>query len=122
MPEVVNLAEKFAALDRPWSPRAVGEVSGHQVRVAKLEGEFTWHHHDDEDEMFLVYRGELTMRLRDKVLTVREGEFVIIPRGVEHKPEAKSETLVVLFEPAGTRNTGNVTNELTIEPDQMELL
>ncbi|MFZ5857251.1 MAG: cupin domain-containing protein [Chloroflexota bacterium] len=111
----VNLAEKFSSFTEHWSPRIVGELNGQQVKLAKLLGEFVWHHHDDEDEMFLVVKGELLMRLHEGDITLREGEFLIIPRGVEHQPVANEEVLVLLFEPVGTVNTGNVRNDRTIQ-------
>jgi mannose-6-phosphate isomerase-like protein (cupin superfamily) len=113
--EKVNLAEKLALFDERWSPRIVGELNGQQVKLVKVEGEFVWHHHDHEDELFLVVKGCLMMELRDKVLEIGEGEFVIVPRGVEHRPVAREETHILLFEPASTLNTGNVRNERTVE-------
>lgn len=92
-----------------------GELNGQQIRLAKFQGEFIWHKHDDEDEMFLVHRGRFTMEFRDRRVDVNAGEFLIVPRGVEHRPVAAEEVEVILFEPATTRNTGNVTNERTIE-------
>lgn len=111
----VNLAEQFARFAEHWSPRIVGELNGQHVRLAKLLGEFVWHHHEHEDELFLVVRGRLQMHFRDRVAEVGEGEFLIVPRGVEHKPAAEQETHVLLFEPASTLNTGNVRNERTVE-------
>jgi len=119
MVEVVNLLRKFEKFDEPWSPRVVGALNGQLVKVARLQGEYVWHSHDAEDELFLVVRGEMTMHLRDGAVNVREGEFVIVPRGVEHKPAAGEEAWVLLFEPVGTRSTGNVTNELTVEPGDL---
>jgi mannose-6-phosphate isomerase-like protein (cupin superfamily) len=116
----VNLAEQLARFSEHWSPRVVGELNGQHVRLVKLQGEFVWHHHDHEDELFLVVRGRLAMHFRDRVVEVGEGEFVIVPRGVEHKPAAEHETHVLLFEPAATLNTGNVRNERTVE--QLERL
>jgi mannose-6-phosphate isomerase-like protein (cupin superfamily) len=116
----VNLADKFARVQEPWSPHIVGELNGQHVKVVKLAGEFVWHHHDDEDEMFLVAKGGFRMEYRDHSVDVREGEFVIVPRGVEHRPVAVEECWVVLFEPASTLNTGNVRGERTI--DQPEWL
>ena len=113
--DVVNLEQKLALFAERWSPKIVGELNGQQVKVAKLKGEFVWHHHDEEDELFLVVRGTLRMRLRDKELTIRPGEFLIVPRGVEHLPIADEECHVVLFEPASTLNTGDVRNERTVE-------
>jgi mannose-6-phosphate isomerase-like protein (cupin superfamily) len=113
--EKVNLGEKLALFDERWSPRIVGELNGQQVKLVKVAGAFVWHHHDHEDELFLVVKGCLTMELRDKVLEIGEGEFVIVPRGVEHRPVANEETHILLFEPASTLNTGNVRNERTVE-------
>lgn len=118
MLEVVRLSEKFRQIDQPWQPRVVGAVSDFHVKVARLEGEFLWHHHEQEDELFLVTRGVLHMHYRDaggaeRVAVAAPGEFIIVPRGVEHKPVADPETEVVLFEPATTLNTGNVVNERT---------
>ena len=111
--EKVNLAAKFALFDEYWSPKIVGELNGQHVKLAKLKGEFVWHHHEAEDEMFLVVRGQLTMKLRDRDIVLNPGEFVIVPRGVEHKPVAAEEVQVLLFEPQGTLNTGNVQDEHT---------
>lgn len=109
--EKVNLKEKLALFTEHWSPKIVGELNGQQVKVAKLQGEFVWHHHEAEDELFLVLDGELTLQFRDRELRLREGEFAIVPRGVEHRPIAKKEVHILLFEPASTLNTGNVTDE-----------
>lgn len=114
MIEVVNLREKLGAIAGPWSPHIVGEVGDMHVKLVKLQGEFLWHHHEHEDEMFLVVRGAFTMKLRERDLLVREGEFVVIPRGVEHMPVAEQEAHVLLFEPKATLNTGNVNNERTV--------
>jgi mannose-6-phosphate isomerase-like protein (cupin superfamily) len=113
--KVVNVAERLAGFTEHWSPRIVGELNGQQVKLAKLHGEFVWHHHEHEDELFYVIRGTLSMRLRDGDVTVRPGEFLIVPRGVEHLPVAEEEVHLMLFEPASTLNTGNVRNERTIE-------
>lgn len=110
---VVNLKEKFAKFSDHWNPRIVGELNGQHVKLAKLHGEFVWHHHDKEDELFLVIKGSLEMHYRDRMEVINEGEFVIVPRGVEHKPVAENEVHVLLFEPATTLNTGNVTGDLT---------
>lgn len=112
---VVNLAERFSGITEHWKPRIVGELNGQQVKLAKLRGEFVWHHHEAEDELFLVVKGTLLMRLREGDVTIREGEFLIVPRGVEHQPVAEEEVHLLLFEPAGTLNTGNVRNERTVE-------
>ena len=111
--ETVNLAAKFAQFSDHWNPRIAGELNGQQVKLAKLMGAFDWHHHDHEDELFLVVKGILTMRLRDGNLEIREGEFLIVPAGVEHQPFAEQEVHVLLFEPASTLNTGNLQNERT---------
>ena len=112
--EVINLEEKLAQFSDRWSPKIVGEVNDAHVKLVKLEGEFVWHHHEQEDEMFLVLKGRLRMRLRDHDLSIGPGEFVIVPRGVEHLPVADAETHVLLFEPRTTLNTGNVVNERTV--------
>ena len=111
----VVLAEKFARLVEHWSPRIVGELNGQHVKLVKFQGEFVWHHHDDEDELFLVHRGRFRMELRDRTVELAAGELIIIPRGVEHRPVADEEVEVLLFEPAGTLNTGNVRSERTVE-------
>lgn len=113
--DVVNLAEKFALIHEPWVPKIVGELNGQQVKLAKLEGEFVWHRHDGEDELFLVVRGRLAIRLPGREVTLEAGEFFIVPRGVDHQPVAAPGTEVLLFEPTGTRNTGNVRDERTLE-------
>lgn len=111
---VVNIAERFRQFEEHWRPKIAGEVNESYVKLVKFDGEFVWHHHDAEDEMFLVVHGRMRMRLREKDLMVGPGEFVIIPRGVEHMPVAEGETHVVLFEPKSTLNTGNVSNERTV--------
>lgn len=113
--EKVNLSEKLGRISESWSPKIVGELNGQLVKLVKFQGEFVWHQHDHEDEMFLVVRGSFDMHLRDKVVRIGEGEFFIVPRGVEHKPVAPEEAHVLLFEPASTLNTGNVRNERTRE-------
>jgi mannose-6-phosphate isomerase-like protein (cupin superfamily) len=114
----VNLTEKLALFSDYWSPRMVGELNGQQVKLAKLKGEFTWHHHDAEDELFLVLKGRLLIELPGQEVVLEEGEFLIVPRGVEHKPVADQEVHVLLFEPRGTLNTGNVSNEKTVRDIQ----
>ena len=114
MIEVVNLREKLGQIEKHWSPHIVADVGDMHVKLVKFQGDFLWHHHDNEDEMFLVVRGEFTMKLRERDLVVREGEFVVIPRGVEHMPVAEREAHVLLFEPKATLNTGNVRSERTI--------
>ena len=113
--EKVNIAEKLALHDDHWVPRVVGELNGHLVKVVKFKGPFVWHHHDDEDEMFLVVKGKFKMELRERTIEVAAGEFLIVPRRVEHRPVAEGECEVVLFEPASTLNTGNVKSERTVE-------
>jgi mannose-6-phosphate isomerase-like protein (cupin superfamily) len=112
---VVNLAAMLAGIPDHWNPRIVGELNGQEVKLVKLLGEFVWHHHEHEDECFLVVKGTLVMRFRERDVTLREGEFLIVPRGVEHLPVAEEEVHVLLFEPATTLNTGNVRNERTVE-------
>ncbi len=112
----VNLAQQFSAIDAHWQPKIVGELNGQHVKLVKFQGEFPWHHHQNEDELFLVVRGRFRMDLRDRPVELKEGEFLIVPKGVEHRPVAESEVEVMLFEPAGTSNTGNLTNEFTYIP------
>ena len=109
----VNIEEKLSAFSDHWNPRIIGELNGQHVKAVKLKGEFVWHHHDNEDELFLVIKGTLRMEFRDRIEEVNEGEFIIVPRGVEHKPVATEEVHILLFEPASTLNTGNVENEKT---------
>jgi len=111
----VNLAEKFSHIHDYCNPRIAGEVNDIAVKLVKLKGEFMWHHHENEDELFLVVKGRLTMRLRDRELQINPGEFFIVPRGVEHFPVAEDEVHIVLLEPKSTLNTGNVRNERTVE-------
>ena len=110
----VNLAEKFAQFSEHWSPKVAGEINDFQVKLVKVKGEFVWHHHDAEDELFLVVKGRLRMRFRDRDVWVEPGEFIIIPHGVEHLPVAEEETHIVLLEPKTTLNTGNLRNERTV--------
>lgn len=109
----VVLTEKFNLFSEYWSPKIVGELNGQQVKLAKLKGEFVWHKHENEDELFLVVKGQLRMDYRDRTLILNENEFVIVPKGVEHKPLADEEVWVMLFEPASTLNAGNVENDFT---------
>ena len=111
----VNLAETFARFSDQWSPKIVGELNGQQVKLVRFQGEFVWHHHEAEDELFLVVAGRFRMEFRDRQVWLEKGEFLIVPRGVEHRPVAEEEALVLLFEPATTLNTGNVRNEWTRE-------
>ena len=116
---VVNLSQKFSEFSEHWSPKVAGELNGQQVRLAKLKGEFVWHHHEQEDELFLVVKGTLRMKFRkdgaERELRVSEGEFLIVPRGTEHLPIGDEEVHVMLLEPASTLNTGNLRNERTKE-------
>ena len=116
----VNLRDKLASFEEPWVPKVVGELNGPLVKVVRARGEYVWHHHAGEDELFLVLEGRLDIHLRDRIVELGPGEFFIVPRGVEHKPVAEPEAEVLLFEPASTRNTGNVDHEFTIEPDRLE--
>ena len=111
--KAVNIAQKFSLFHEHWSPRIVGELNDSYVKLAKLKGEFVWHHHDNEDEMFLIIKGRLLIKFRDRDVWLNEGEFVIIPKGVEHLPVAEAEVEVMLLEPKTTVNTGNVENERT---------
>ena len=111
----INLAEKFSLFFEHWKPKIVGELNGQQVKLVKFQGPFVWHHHDAEDELFLVVKGRFRMEFRDRAVWLEEGECLIVPRGVEHRPVAEEEVHVLLFEPASTRNTGNVRGELIQE-------
>jgi mannose-6-phosphate isomerase-like protein (cupin superfamily) len=114
MIEKINLSEKFKLFAEPWSPKIAGEVGDSYVKLVKFKGDFVWHKHEAEDEMFLVVKGSVTIKLRDGDVLLNEGEFVIIPRGVEHMPVADAEAHVVLFEPKTVLNTGDVRNERTL--------
>jgi mannose-6-phosphate isomerase-like protein (cupin superfamily) len=111
--EKVIIREKLDQFNDHWNPRIVGELNGQHVKAVKLKGEFIWHHHDEEDELFLVIKGQLKMEFRDKTVFINPGEFIIVPRRVEHRPVAEQEVEILLFEPASTLNTGNVENERT---------
>jgi mannose-6-phosphate isomerase-like protein (cupin superfamily) len=115
MLEKVNLSDKFRLFEEHWSPKIAGEVNDSYVKLVKFQGDFVWHKHDEEDEMFLVVKGSIVIRLRDGDVRLGEGEFVIIPRGVEHMPVAEEEAHVLLFEPKTVLNTGDVRNERTRE-------
>jgi len=110
----ISIAEKFAAIHDQWNPRVVGELNGQQVKLVKLRGAFVWHHHEHEDELFLVHRGSFRMEFRDRTIELSPGDILIVPRGVEHRPVADAEVEVLLFEPSTTLNTGNLVNERTI--------
>lgn len=118
----VDLHAKFGAFEDTWVPRVVAELNGQEVRVSKLLGDFVWHRHEHEDELFLVWSGRLEIELRDRTVTLGPGELFVVPRGVEHRPVARELVEVVLFEPATTRNSGEVENESTIEPQDLERL
>lgn len=116
--EKKNLQDKFSLINDYYKPRITGELNDNYVKLVKIKGEFVWHHHEKEDELFLVVKGTLQMKLRDKDIEVKEGEFIIIPKGVEHKPVADNEVHLLLIEPKTTLNTGNVENEKTVNnPD-----
>jgi mannose-6-phosphate isomerase-like protein (cupin superfamily) len=118
----VNLAEKLGTFNETWVPKIVGELNGQYVKVVKFVGEYVWHKHDLEDELFLVLKGQMLIELRDQTIALSEGEFFIVPRGVEHKPVAPELVHALLFEPATTRNTGNVNHDYTIEASDLERL
>ncbi|HXF48272.1 MAG TPA: cupin domain-containing protein [Verrucomicrobiae bacterium] len=115
MIEKVNLAEKFGRFQEYWRPKIAGELNDSHVKLVKFKGEFVWHHHEAEDELFWVVRGRMTIKFRDRDITVNEGEFIIVPKGVEHMPVAEEEVWIVLLEPKSTLNTGNVKNERKVE-------
>jgi mannose-6-phosphate isomerase-like protein (cupin superfamily) len=112
--ECVNIEAKLARISECWRPHIAAELNGQQVKLVKFRGPFVWHHHDNEDELFLVVKGSIRMEFPDRTVAVGEGEFIVVPRGVEHRPVAEEEAHVVLFEPTSTLNTGNVQNELTL--------
>jgi mannose-6-phosphate isomerase-like protein (cupin superfamily) len=114
MLDKINLAEKFSRITEYWKPYIAGELNGQLIKLDKLKGEFVWHHHESEDEMFLVVKGRFRIEFRDKTVWLEEGEVIVVPRGVEHKPVADEEAWIVLFEPASTLNTGNVDNQFTL--------
>jgi len=113
--EKINIQQKLSLINDHWNPRITGELNNQQVKLVKFKGPFTWHKHDNEDEMFFVLKGEFTMQFRDKNIMLKENEFLIVPRGTEHRPVADEEVSVMLFEPASTLNTGNIKNEFTRE-------
>ena len=117
IPQKVNLAEKFSRFSERWQPKIVGEVNEAHVKVVKLQGEFVWHHHEGEDEMFLVVKGSLHIRFRDGEVALEPGEFIVVPKGVEHCPYADDEAHVMLFEPKTTVNTGSAGGERTVVPE-----
>jgi len=113
--EKVNLAEKLSLFSEQWKPKIIGELNGQMVKLVKFKGPFVWHHHDNEDELFYVVKGSFDMELENETIAINEGEFIIVPRGIEHRPNAKEECEVMLFEPSSTLNTGNVENERTLK-------
>jgi mannose-6-phosphate isomerase-like protein (cupin superfamily) len=113
--EKVNLAQKFALFNEQWKPKIVGELNGQHVKLGKIKGEFVWHQHEKEDELFLVVKGRMRLEFRDKVVEMREGEFIIVPKGIDHRPVADEECHIMMFEPASTLNTGNVEDDFTVE-------
>ncbi len=115
--EVVNLEDKFGRFSEPWSPKILARLNDYHIKAVKLLGEFVWHRHDETDELFLVTKGRLRMRFRDRELSVGPGELLVVPRGVEHLPIAEEECEVLLIEPAGTPNTGDAGGERTVEPE-----
>jgi mannose-6-phosphate isomerase-like protein (cupin superfamily) len=119
MDDKVNLAEKFALLERPYEPGIVGYLNDYKLQIVKINGPFVWHKHDDTDDFFLVVKGRITIQLRDREVTLREGELFVVPRGVEHCPSADEEALVLLIEPRGTPNTGDAGGALTAEPREL---
>jgi mannose-6-phosphate isomerase-like protein (cupin superfamily) len=116
----VNLEKKLSTFQDLWAPKVVGELNGQYVKLVKFAGEYVWHHHDEQDELFLVLSGTMQLQLENETIEVMPGEFIIVPRGVKHKPVAESICHVMLFEPASTRNTGNVVTDYTIEPGDLD--
>ncbi len=113
--KAINISEKFNLFNDHWTPKKIGELNGQQILLAKLKGEFTWHAHEKEDELFFVIKGNLKIEFRDNSIELNEGEMYIIPKGVEHKPIAKKEVHVLLFEPLSIKHTGNIINNITVE-------
>jgi len=112
--EKVNLDQKFALFNEHWKPKIVGELNGQHVKLGKVEGSFVWHQHEREDELFLVVKGKMRLEFRDSTVDIDKGEFIIVPRGIEHRPVANEECHILIFEPASTLNTGNVNHEFTV--------
>jgi mannose-6-phosphate isomerase-like protein (cupin superfamily) len=113
--EKVNIEQKFALFNEQWKPKIVGELNGQHVKLGKIEGSFVWHQHENEDELFLVVKGRMRLEFRDSAVDIDEGELIIVPRGIEHRPVADEECHILIFEPASTLNTGNVNDEFTVE-------
>lgn len=120
-PEKVSLDAAFARITEHWRPKVVAELNGQEVKLVKVQGEFVWHHHEAEDELFLIHKGTLRIEFRDRVVTLGPGECLVVPRGVEHRPVAAEEVEMILFEPGGVRNTGNVTDEKLTAPQGVKL-
>lgn len=119
-PDKINVAEKLASFSEHWSPKVVAKLNGQEVKLVKFKGEFVWHHHENEDELFLVIKGRFAMEFRDRKVALDKGELIVVPHGVEHRTVAKEEVEVMVFEPASTVNTGNVRNEMTVnEPEEI---
>jgi mannose-6-phosphate isomerase-like protein (cupin superfamily) len=117
----VSLTAGFARIQEHWRPKVIAELNGQEVKLVKLKGEFVWHHHDVEDELFLIHKGHLRMEFRDRVVELGPGECLVVPRGVEHRPVAEEEVELILFEPSEVRNTGNVTHDALTAPDGVPL-
>ncbi|NNE26207.1 MAG: cupin domain-containing protein [Saprospiraceae bacterium] len=113
--DVINVMEKFSLFQDQWSPKVIADLNGQQVKLAKIKGEFVWHDHKDEDELFYILKGKLKMQFRDGVKLIKEGEIIVVPKGVEHKPIAEEEVWVMLFEPAATKHTGDVETDMTVK-------
>ena len=113
--DVINLHQKFELFTDQWSPKIIAQLNGQDVKLAKLEGEFVWHNHEHEDEMFLIVKGSLDIEFRDGIKTLNEGEMIVIPKGVDHKPVAKEEVWIMLFEPSAIKHTGDVEHEITVK-------
>lgn len=121
MPNTINLTEKFSLIHEHWRPKVVGALNGQEVKLVKFQGVFPWHHHEVEDELFLVWRGQMQIEFRDRTVTLDPGEFCIVPHGVEHRTLAAEEAEVLLFEPSATRNTGNVADDSFTAPDGVSI-
>ena len=119
--EMIRLDEKFKAFEEHWRPKVIAELNGQEVKLVKFQGVFPWHHHDDADELFLVWRGSLTIEFRDRAMELGPGEMIVVPRGIEHRTAAVSEAEVILFEPAATRNTGNVEDSRFTAPQGVRI-
>ena len=113
--EIINLNEKFSLFSDHWSPKIVGELNGQEIKLARVKGEFVWHNHKEEDELFFIIKGELKIEFKEKTVVLKEGEMIIVPKGVEHKPIAEEEVLLMLFEPANIKHTGDVKHALTVD-------